>query len=87
MTKTVWGAYSSDSRASLEQTLPAVMVGIDQHVGPRSRSEARSVTKVITAMVMVSVGKADLRPVAPPVASCHKNVLEVIFGFFFKKCW
>lgn len=84
MTKTVWGAYSSDSRASLEQTLPAVMVGIDQHVGPRSRSEARSVTKVITAMVMVSVGKADLRPVAPPVASCHKNVLEVFLFFSFR---
>lgn len=53
------------------------MVGIDQDVGPRSRSEARSVIEVITAMVMVSVGKADLRPVAPPVALWHLNVLEV----------
>lgn len=47
------------------------MVGIDQDVGPKSRSEARSVIEVITAMVMVSVGKADLRPVAPPVALRH----------------
>lgn len=70
MTETVWGAYNSDNRAGLEQTLPAVMVGIDQDVGPRSRSEAGSVTKVITAIVMVSVGKADLRPVALSVALC-----------------
>lgn len=55
------------------------MVGIDQDVGPRSRSEARSVIEVITAMVMVSVGKADLRPLALPGASCHWNVLEVFF--------
>ncbi len=71
MTKTVGGAYSSDRWAGLKQTLPAVMVGIDQDVGPKSRSEARSVIEVITAMVMVSVEKADLRPVAPPVALCH----------------
>lgn len=64
------GAYSSDRRAGLKQTLPAVMVGIDQDVGPRSRSEARSVIEVITATVMVSVGKADLRPV-DLVALCH----------------
>lgn len=51
--------------------MPAVMVGIDREVGPRSRSEARSVIEVITAMVIVSVGKADLRPVALPVALCH----------------
>ena len=55
------------------------MVGIDQDSGPRSKSEARSVIEVIMAMVMVSVGKADLRPVSLPVVSCHKNVLEV-FG-------
>ena len=64
----------------LKQTLPAVMVGIDQDVGPRSRSEARSVIEVITAMVMVSVGKADLRPVALPVDLCHENVLEVFIS-------
>lgn len=70
MTKTVGAAYSSDRRAGLKQTLPEVMVGIDQDVGPRSISEARSVIEVITAMVMLSVGKADLRPVALLVASC-----------------
>lgn len=40
------------------------MVGIDQDVSPRSQSEARSIIVVITAMVVVSVGKSDLRPVA-----------------------
>lgn len=45
------------------------MAGIDQGGGPRSTSEARSVIEVITAMVMVSVGKGDLRPVALLVAS------------------
>jgi len=52
------------------------MVGIDQHVAPRSRSEARSVIEVITTAV--SVRKADLRPVALPVALCPENVLEVL---------
>lgn len=75
MTKTVGGAYSSDRRAGLKQTLPADMVGIDHNGGPRSGSEARSVIVVIMAMVMVSVGKADLRPVVLPVALCHQNVL------------
>lgn len=45
------------------------MVGIDQLVGPRSGSEARSVIEVITAMVTVSVEKTDLRPVPMPLAS------------------
>ena len=49
--------------------MPAVMVGIDQDGGPRSRSEAGSVIEVITDMVMVSVVKHDLRPVALPGAS------------------
>lgn len=71
MTKTIGGAYSSDRRAGLKQTVPAVMVGIDQDVGPRSGSEARSVIEVITAMVTVSVEKTDLRPVPMPVASCN----------------
>lgn len=53
------------------------MVGIDQDVGPMSRSGAGSVIEVIMAMVMISVGNADLRPVALPLASCHQNVLEV----------
>lgn len=49
----------------MKQPLPAVMVGIDQDVGPRSRYEARDVSEVIRAMVTVYVGKADFRPVAP----------------------
>lgn len=71
MTKTIGGAYRPDRKAGLKQTLPADIVGIDHDGGPRSRSEARSVIEVIMAMVMVSVGKADLRPVVLPVALCH----------------
>lgn len=60
MTKTVGGGYSSDRRAGLKQTVPAVMIGIDQDVGPMSGSEARPVFEVITAMAIVSVEKTDL---------------------------
>lgn len=52
------------------------MVGIDRDGGPRSRSEAWSIIEVITAMVIVSVGKADLRPVALLEAWGHESVLE-----------
>lgn len=49
---------------------PAAMVGTDEDVGPKSTSETWFVIEVIMAMVMISVGKADLRPVALLTVSC-----------------
>lgn len=57
--------------------MPAVIVGIDRDFGPTSRAEARSVIEVITAIVVVSVGKADLRPVDLSVSPRYQNILEI----------
>lgn len=59
--------------------MPAVIVGIDWDVGPGRRSEARSVIEVIMAIVVASVGKADLRPVDLSVSPRYQNILEFFF--------
>lgn len=61
--------------------MPAVIVGIDRDVGPRSRSEARSVIEVIMAIVVVSAGKADLRPVDLSVSPRYLNITKFLFFF------
>lgn len=79
MTKTVVeGRLGQEGRFLAD--FASSIAGIDWDVGPRRRSEARSVIEVIMAIVVASVPKTDLRPVDLSVSTRYQNILEKFFS-------